>query len=361
MKKLLIVVDAPGTAEFIAPVIPLIKGSAKIQLVTVKESPTKILERFKPIRCDQESGAAAIYKKFSPDILLVAISSLVTGPYVNNKFTELAHSAGAKIICFQDIWANHRWPVNFKMMPFWKTLLTIDELAENFILQDGYTGKVIVTGNPSFDRFRGENVAKERKRLRKKFGVDDKTFIILYCGAGTPAAWKVDQTTFEFLAKAVKDFQGNHPSSLLIARQHPRDEKPGRYQELAPNLKYLDTSAIPFTEDLLPIADVVVGMYATNLIHACYLRIPGISILLPNAGKERLEKNLGLSDFPTNAVGATTGIYKEDVALLENEFTKIMNDPVSNKIVQSIQARLFKFGKQPAAKKAAAAIKKELR
>ncbi|MDP1719117.1 MAG: hypothetical protein Q8L24_01690, partial [bacterium] len=158
IKKILIVVDAPGPAEFIAPVIPLLKKSADIQIVAVKESPAKILARFKPMRCDKESEAEVFYKKLSPDVLLVAISSLVTGPYVTARFTKLAHTAGARIVCFQDIWANHRWPVNLKEMKNWDAILTIDEMAESFLLQDGYQGKIYVTGSPAFDRFRDMNV-----------------------------------------------------------------------------------------------------------------------------------------------------------------------------------------------------------
>ena len=103
-KKILIVVDAPGPAEFILPVIPLLKKKHEVSLITVLASPTEILSAHNPRRIDSESEAAnlpavaGVYAEINPDILLVAMSSLVLGPYVNQKITELAHADKKKII-----------------------------------------------------------------------------------------------------------------------------------------------------------------------------------------------------------------------------------------------------------------------
>ena len=361
MQKLLIVVDAPGPAEFILPVLPLIKKIADIRIVTVLGSPTAILAKYKPIRCDTPEEAEKIYRETPSDALLVAMSSLVTGPFVSGKFTMLAHADKKKVICFQDFWANHRFSENFKMMRYWDAVLTIDELAKNYLIRDAYEGVIYNTGSPAFDRFRKENVAKERTKLRKKYGIANNRFVILYAGAGTPAGWNEDEATFKFLSGVIDKFQKKYADSVFIARQHPRDEKPGRYTAIAPNLKYLETTSIPLSEDLLPIADVVIGMYATNLIHACYLRIPGISILLPNAGKKRLQENMLIPDFPPNSVGATIGIYEDDQEYLEFVLETLVNDPIKKLVLQTMQARFFQFEKEPSAKKVAAAIKKELK
>jgi hypothetical protein len=351
MLKILIVVDAPGPAEFIAPVIPELRSkNYQLKIVTVGNSPTKILSKYKPIRIDKESEVEPIYNKINPDILLVAMSSLVTGPFVNPKFTELAYRDGKKIICFQDLWGNHRWPVNFKVMKYWDAILTLDNFGKKLILEDGYRGKVYAAGSPAFDRFRKINVAQERKRLRKKFHISENAFVIFYAGAGTPAGWQEDEITFKFLASAIKKLINSSTRELIfIAHPHPRDEKPNRYQKLAPDLKYFDASKIVLSEEVLPMVDVVVGMYATNLIHACYLRIPGISILLPNAGGKRLFENISLKDFPTNAMGATIGIYQENVGTLVEEFNKLMNG--------SPQRKFFRFGKKTATEKVAAVLK----
>ena len=359
MEKVLIVVDAPGPAEFIFPVIPFLKGY-KIKIVTVKDSPTKVLEKYKPVRIDRENEAKLIYRDFNPGALLIAVSSLVSGPYIVRQFTELAYRDGKKIICFQDIWGNHRWPSNFPLMKRWDAILTIDKLAAELIAENNYKGKIYATGSPAFDKFRDIDVAKERKRLRKKFGLSENVFVVFYAGAATPAGWQEDEITFKFLAEAMRKLQKKHPEAVFIAHQHPRDEKLGRYQKLAPDLKYFDISKFKIDDTLLPMMDTVVGMYATNLIHACYLLISGVSILLPNAGGKRLFENLSLDDFPTNKMGATVGIYEENVGTLVKTLEKIMTDKPFVKNIAARQKKFFPFAKKTATQQATDAIKKEL-
>ncbi len=360
MKKLLIVIDAPGPAEFILPVIPKLK-TFNLQLITVGESPTKILAAYDPRRIDNETEAAGAYVEINPDTLLVAMSSLVLGPYVNQKITELAHAGKKKIICFQDYWANHRFAMNFKGLNFWDTVLVPDELAKQYLLEDGYAGKIIVIGNPAFDRFRDLDVTTERARLRKKFGIADNAFVILHSGTGTPQSYAEDEITFNFLAKTIRELSANlkletnNLKLIFISRPHPRDEEPGRYRRLAPDLDLLDTSSVPLTEDILPMADLVISMYSTNLVHACYMRIPGISILLLNAGMKRLEKS-SLQDFPPNNLGATIGVYHESVSELKNEIEKIMSDPAYRNKIISAQKKYFKLEGELASVKVADVI-----
>lgn len=65
-KKILIAVDAPGPAEFIKPVLPLLSEEAEVALVTINtkaEAPYKVLEKCKPLRADTEAEAEIVYKK----------------------------------------------------------------------------------------------------------------------------------------------------------------------------------------------------------------------------------------------------------------------------------------------------------
>lgn len=359
MLKILIVVDALGPAEFIDPVIPILSKSFELRIVAVKESPAKIMKQHKPVLCNSELEAESIYKKFKPDILLVATSSLVLGPFVNNKFTELAYADKKKIVCFQDYWANHRWPMNFKMMDRWDAVITGDNLGKNFLLQDGFGGKIFVTGHPAFDKFLDVNVAKEKARLREKLKINLDAPVILHSGTGTPQSEKEDAVTFNFLAKAIREIKKEYPNLVFISRPHPRDENPSRYNQLAPDLGLLDTSSIDLTENLLPVADVVVAMYATNLIHACYLRIPAISILLPNAGKKRLEQ-ISLTDFPPSAEGATISIYKENLSLLKETLVKSLFDRHFLRELEEKQKQFFALGNNSSAKKVAEVLSKEI-
>ena len=338
MAKILIVVDAPGPAKALIEVLPLLEKY--LLILTIKESPTKILEKFNPIRCDSNEEAEKKYREFNPDLVFIAISSLVLGPYVNLHVAELAKKDGKKVICFQDVWANHRWPMNFKMLKFCDKVLVPDHLAANFLKEDGYEGEIVITGNPIFDRFHKINVAAERKKLRAVFHVPENAFVILHAGTGTPQSWQEDEVTFRFLADAFREFKKSHPNAFLISRVHPRDERKDPYKTIAPDIDFLDTTSVEMTDELLPVADVVVAMYSTNLIEACHMRLPGIGIMLPEGGKKRLER-ISLRDFPPNSIGATIGIYEPSIEKLNAIFEKLLSDKKFKIDLRANQEKFF--------------------
>ena len=359
-KKILVVVDAPGPEEFIKSVVPLLKKKAEVFLDTVKTStnaPYNILCKFDPLRADREKDARQIYELFYPDILAVATSSLVLGPYVNNEFTRLAHEHGIKIICFQDFWANHRWPMNWQMMKYWDKVLTPDKLAEKFLLEDGYERKIEVTGNPNFDRFIKLDKEKERQWLRKKFNLNENDFVILYVGRGTPQSWEYQEITFDFFANTMRAAQKEiRDKNILVAvRPHPRDEDPARYEKFSKGLCLLDTGSFPSSGDLLPLFDLVAGMQSTNHIEACYLQISAACIMLPDAGKLIMEK-ISLADFPPNLVGASAGIYSNNEESGKEIFKKIISDRKFRAEIQNAQKKYFPLPKTSAAKKVAEAL-----
>lgn len=359
MRKLLIALDAPGPAEFIAPVIPLLKKKNKVSIITVHESAALILRKFRPFSITSREAAQKAYAEFSPDGLLVATSSLALGPFVLNDLTRLAKKENKLIICFQDYWGNHRQPQNFLMMDSWDAVLTPDALAKKLLREDSYHGQILVTGSPAFERFKNIKVMSERLRLRRKFKIPRDAFVILYAGTGTPGSEESDAETFRLLIDTVREFMNENENSALIVRPHPRDENPGHYASLAKNVPFVDTSKNPLSDQLLPVADVVVSTYSTSLLHAGYLRLPAVSILLPKAGKHRLEA-IHLSDFPPNQAGATIGVYTPSVAVLKNVFRKIKNDTEFRRRFQKNQNKFFAFPKKSATRNAAQAIEKLL-
>lgn len=357
--KLLIVVDAPGPAEFIEPVIPLLKKKFEVQVVAVGESPWKILERHNPFHCNHGEDAEPMYRKFSPDALLVAMSSLVIGPYVNKRFTEIAHADGKKVVAFQDYWANHRQPQNFAVKGLWDAVLVPDELAKKLMLEDmgadkNFKCEVIVTGNPAFEKFRKVDVEVERWRLREKYKIEDDKLVILYSGQGTPQSFRADDTTFVLLKNTIHEMRSGGEQIVLIAHPHPRDMHPWRYKEIAGGEAFLYIES-GLTEEILPLADIVASMYSTSLIHACFLRIPSISILLPDAGRRRL-KAVSLDDFPPNLVGASIGIYSDSAEELAATIKRMADDESYRASIKEMQEKYFMFPDTPASYKVTAEV-----
>lgn len=363
MKKVLIITDSPGSADFIAPVIPLLQKKVKLSVVTINtaaEAPYQILKKYKPLRCDSEKDAENLFRKIKPDFLLAGTSSLVLGPYVNNHFIRFASEAKKPVIVFQDYWANHRWPQNKETIHLWNMVLAPDELAKKMLSEDNFSGKIVVTGNPAFDKLKEIDVRAARAKIRKELNIAGDEFVILYAGAGTPQAWQEDEATFRFLANTLQELFANHPNIVFIPRAHPRDETKNRYYALAPRLRMYNPNLGKThysTDDLLPMADCVVSMYSTALLHACFLKIPAISILLPEAGRARLRK-INMDNFPPNTTGASIGIYKESTKELIAVFEAIKNDPLYRGKILNAQTQFFSFdpNKKSAAETVADAV-----
>lgn len=267
------------------------------------------------------------------------------GPFSIERFTRLAAADKKKIIAFQDYWANHRWPMNFKLLNLWQTMLVPDELARKFLLEDEYKGEIIITGSPSADRLKHVDLGKDRAWLRKKFNVNENDFLILWVGRGTPQGAVYEEPTFKFFADSLRGLSDKN--ILLAIRPHPRDEDPARYKKFTEGIRLLDTSDFPSTDELLPIADAVVGLSSTDHTLATYLRIPGIIFVLPDSGKKMLEK-ISLADYPPNLVGATIGIYKKDARELGAVISKLQNDPAYRAGLQENQKKYFKLSEASA-------------
>ena len=325
MAKILCIADAPGPAEFLAPVIPLLSKDNDVKIVAVGTA-MSVLGPLGAIRCDDESAVADVFANIKPDLLVSAISSLTHGPYVNNAFLQISRERNVPVICLQDIWGNHRMPQNNGIMSRINAVCVLDDYAASLWREDGFVKDIFITGNPAFDQFEALDVKKEKMRLRAQLQLDDLDQVILFAGQGTPQHIEADKKTFAFITEAIRGLSATIPVKL-IARYHPRAIETGYYEEYAYGIEMIDTSAlhVEFSDEILPAADVIIGMFSTNLIHACYVRIPGVSVLLPEWGRATLD-NIGLDDFPPNIMRATAGVYGNDPAELTGIFTKIFSD-----------------------------------
>ncbi len=353
MKKVLLVADAPGPAESIAP-LPALLASFEVSLLGTGKA-NNVFSSLSHSEVSTPEEAIEFYKQHKPDCLVAAISSLIlNGPFVNNALIECASADKIPIICIQDIWGNHRWPSNKKYLSSYAAACVLDEYAASLWKEDGFQGEIIVTGNAGFDRFASIDVLSQKEKLRAHFQVPDGAKIILYPGQGTPRALAGDKKSFQFLADALK--RCGRKDIILVYRPHPRAVETGYYQKASEGLTTLDTQEFQFTEEILPLADVVVSMYSTNLIHSCILRIPAVSLMLPGAGQETLE-SLNIADFPPNLAGATTPLYDEDPLLLIKTIEYSLENEEYRAVMRKNQELEFPF-RGSAAEKVAQVIKR---
>ncbi|MDP3778486.1 MAG: hypothetical protein Q8R30_00360 [bacterium] len=353
-KIILCVADAPGPAEFLAPVIPLLKEDYDVHVIAVSTA-KNVLKEMDGVECNDESQADGLFRDIKPDLLVFAISSLTGGPYVNNKIVQLAHDNNIPVICLQDIWGNQRWPQNKNVISRIDAVCVPDDFAASLWKEDGFTKDIFVTGSPAFDRFASVDVGKERVRLRTQLGIGENERVMLYAGQGTPHHIEQDKKTFAYVADAIRALSEKMPIAL-IARYHPRAVETGYYKKYSYGIKILDTSVFEFADEILPAADIVVAMSSTSLLHACYLRIFGVSVLLPQQGRALL-KQIGLDDFPPNIMGATVGVYDEDPAVFVQTLERIFTDELLRNDLRKAQEKIFPLDGGSAERVAKAVIK----
>lgn len=337
-KKICCIADAPGPAEFLAPVIPLLAQDHDVSVIGIGTA-IPLLKSQGVIACDDESAVKDCYEKIAPDMLISAISSLTHGPYINNLFIEKAHQERIPIILLQDCWGNHRCNQNKNHVDRVSIVCVPDNFAASLWQEDGFKGEILVTGNPAFDRFIHYKKEEERKRIRNKLHINPDDRVIVFAGQGTPMHLDADKKTFAFIAQAIRAVSKDIAIKLII-RHHPRAEEHDYYKEYAQGIAIIDTSFAELTEEILPAADVVISMFSTNLLHACFMRIPGVSVLLPQWGRGELGR-IGLDDFPPNQMRATIGIYDDHPAILTSALEHIFSDESFCLTIQKAQEKNF--------------------
>ena len=171
--------------------------------------------------------------------------------------------------------------------------------------------KIIVTGQPSFDRFAYEDREGIKRRVRETLGIAKDEKFIVYIGTTTEI---VSPETLKFLIKGLKDC--GLADYKLAVRRHPRDVNSkeayeGVYQEIS--TKVVDTTMFT-TSEVGIAADLVVSTGSTEAVAAVYRGIPSLHIYI----REMLEKHRDKGDYflgpPPEVVEDESApvVYKED-------------------------------------------------
>ena len=321
--KILLIVDSPGPADSFSVFLPRLAKIAEVKVLALAKA-YPILKNFGAEEVATGEQIAAVVDLFKPEIFLPAISSLVQGPYLLNDSVKLAKAKSIPVFLFQDFWSNHRHPSNFAMMSFWDAVATVDNLAADLLKDDKYQGQIFVTGNPAYDKFFHGEFETKRKQARKKLGIPDDRKLVLYVGQGSATNLFSDVPTFKLLCEALELLKD---PVLLSVRPHPRSESIEHYQKFSADLEMVHTPEFFLTDELLPAADLVISMYASNLVHASILGVPTISILLPGAGRKALEL-CRLDDFPLNNGKGTLGFYENSAEKLAETISEVLKGKI---------------------------------
>lgn len=139
--------------------------------------------------------------------------------------------------------------------------------------------RIIVTGQPAFDRLAKEDKEGTRKRVRKELGISDNEKLITYIGAvERKGIDEISRGSLEVLVDGLvkaglKDFK-------LVVRRHPRDAATmDEYLKIAEPVgeKIVDTTG-KTTDDIILASDLVVNTISTAGMESVYRGIPVVHV-----------------------------------------------------------------------------------
>lgn len=159
-------------------------------------------------------------------------------------------------------------------------LCVMDAAAGDLIAKEfpEYADRIVVTGQPAFDRFASEPTAEIAKRTRGSLGIPDDLPLISFMSA------LQDAEEIPLLARALKNIDR---SVAVAVRKHPRDNRSWEdYGRMigSEGIRAVDTRSFT-TDEISAASDIVMTSWSTEGIHALYRRKPSIHYIdrsLPN-------------------------------------------------------------------------------
>lgn len=189
-------------------------------------------------------------------------------------------------------------------------IFCIDRLAKRILAWQAphLSTRLFVTGTPEHDLVQVEQGEGNRKTCRKKLGIPDDAFVLLYMGDNPPDYLSMvkDKKLTSLNALAVKQlikdmqqvtFPRGH--AYLLLRPHPRDRSPGwamanRRTRKAPRIHIKNACSEVLTlQEAIYGADIVSGFHGTEIARAPHRGRIGVFFRPPFPGIPPIEYYTG--------------------------------------------------------------------
>lgn len=234
-----------------------------------------------------------IIDKVSPD-LLVSTNS----PRAEKAAFLAARDLSIPSICLVDLFGLQEieW---IREPEYASKICVLSEGVREFFIEAGVPGsKILVTGNPIFDRLCDPNLPEKGRLFRKKRGWHDKK-ILLWASGPEPAIHPFTGETGDpewpwKIGEELARFGENHPGWQLVIRFHP-NETP---VEMADNWEI--SSQSESLDEMLSAADVVVTMSSTV----------GLEAFLIGCDLIQVQRSVFSADAPYVRFGMARGVWE---------------------------------------------------
>lgn len=171
--------------------------------------------------------------------------------------------------------------------------------------------RVVITGQPAFDKLAHEDRDETRRAFRQEKGIGDNEKLIAYIGS----LGKTSSESLEVLVDGLQ--QSGYEDYRLVIRRHPRDtitvEDYANITEPVRS-KVVDTTG-KTTDQVMISSDLVVNTLSTAGLEAVYRGIPVLHILIPDVIAKITERGLPVPTTPPIVEdGSSPAIYHPNEA-----------------------------------------------
>lgn len=311
----------PGGANAIAPVIAMLERGGKITVINYAYNEGIDVLKRQQIQFTSLSGKSnlssvlELFESSQPRLLLTATSANESN--WETCFILAAQQLNVHSVAVLDFWSNYtkRFSDSKGDLVFLPNKIAVmDEYAKAEMIAAGIPAEqIMITGQPAFDSlgdcYRAFSTTK-KTTIRESLSVQPAGLLVTFLSQPLRKLYQdanylgFDEIiVIEKLIETLEIISQKHQKPITLhIRPHPR-EKLQDYERYQSSKIHIVASVTGESRDYLMSSDLIVGMNTVLLIEACYLNCV-VASLQPGL----LKKDV----LPTNAYGATVGIYKEE-------------------------------------------------
>jgi hypothetical protein len=309
-KNVLIFSRDPGSAQALIPVVKELVKRENISINVVSDGRAKeLFERSFSNALDVTPADTTLgLSSFpTPDLMLTDTSASERGLEMQG----IALFPDVPLVLVEDYYATaspylRRLHENRATLPKPRRICVMDEAAKKIIEErfPDIGGRIVVTGQPAFDRFAQEQVETIRTSTRERLGLTKEDTLITYMGVASGIK--------EEMIKTMEQIKKGGGNSYFIFRRHPRDNTTdAEYRKCIEDagVRTLDVAGDLTTDQISAASDLIMTNWSTEGIHAAYRRIPTLYV---NDADVRQPPNEIPYPLPQVTLGAGKAVYKLD-------------------------------------------------
>lgn len=258
--KIIFAAKDKGGFDAILPVIRKLKINSKFKLFILLDNPAYLFakkEKIKPFFAGNKPSREieSLIKKIDPDIILTGTSR---GFSIEKKIINIAKKLSKISLSVVDCRGNYQERFGKKLEFLPDYVLALDQnMKEDIERQGVLKSRIIVAGNPRFDKFLNIKKSKESKNL-----------IVFYSQPFSEIRYN-RLNEIEIFKDVVEVIEKKYPDKKIIVKLHPAEKKYKKFNKTIKNTKLNIIIEKKLDPDILSKkAELIIGMNSVVLFDA---------------------------------------------------------------------------------------------